>query len=379
MTDVTIRPFRIEVPQADVDDLQARLLHTRWPDEPADAGWDYGLPLGYAKELVDYWTTGYDWRAHEAALNAIPQFVTTVDGTDVHFLHVRSAPPNATPLLLVHGWPGSVLEFAGLVGPLTDPPVGSPPFDVVIPSIPGFGLSGPTRTAAGPYRGAHLTMLPSAVAHPGADTASIRDLTDADRAEIRASAERFAQMHRNELGYGVVQSTKPQTLAYGLTDRATRMDRREVRRMDRPRRRSDSRGRPGCLAHQRQPVLVHPHGRLLGTALSRALPTGPERGTVTVDRADRRRGIPTRHVPTGAAPRRTYRPHRALDSHGARRPLSRPGTTRGTRRRPARLLHRPADLARASRIGSRSKPRRCLFSVQTGFPASCIVDTWLTS
>lgn len=94
MTDVTIRPFRIEVPQADVDDLQARLLHTRWPDEPADAGWDNGLPLGYAKELVDYWTTDYDWRAHEATLNAIPQFVTNVDGTDVHFLHVRSAQPN---------------------------------------------------------------------------------------------------------------------------------------------------------------------------------------------------------------------------------------------------------------------------------------------
>jgi epoxide hydrolase len=260
MTDVTIRPFRIEVPQADVDDLRARLLHTRWPDEPADAGWDYGLPLGYAKELVDYWTTGYDWRVHEAALNAIPQFVTTVDGTDVHFLHVRSAQPDATPLLLIHGWPGSVVEFVGLVDPLTDPPAGRPPFDVVIPSIPGFGLSGPTRdrgwtvpriagafvelmsrlgyrrfgahggdwgafitreiavTAPETLRGAHLTMLPSAVAHSGADVESIPDLSDDDRAEIRASRERFARMHRSELGYGIVQSTKPQTLAYGLTD-----------------------------------------------------------------------------------------------------------------------------------------------------------------
>jgi pimeloyl-ACP methyl ester carboxylesterase len=260
MTDVTIRPFRIDVPQADVDDLRERLRRTRWPDEPAGAGWDYGLPLDYAKELVEHWATGYDWRAHEKALNATPQFMTTVDGADLHFLHVRSAQPDATPLLLTHGWPGSILEFVGLVGPLTDPPAGTQPFDVVIPSIPGFGLSGPTRdrgwsvsriagafaelmsrlgyarfgahggdwgafitrelavTAPHAVLGAHLTMLPSAVAHPGAGADDLPDLTDDDRAEIRASAERFAKMRRGELGYGILQSTRPQTLAYGLTD-----------------------------------------------------------------------------------------------------------------------------------------------------------------
>jgi pimeloyl-ACP methyl ester carboxylesterase len=264
MTDVTIRPFRINVPQADLDDLRDRLARTRWPDELPGSGWDYGLPLGYARELAEYWATSYDWRAHEAKLNSIPQFMTTVDGTDLHFLHVRSPREDANPLLLTHGWPGSILEFVDLIGPLTDPdghgaPT-APAFHLVIPSIPGFGFSGPTRdrgwgvariagafaelmsrlgyerygahggdwgaiitremavTAPSALVGVHLTMLPSAVAYPGLDLDSLVGLTDDERTAIQASAERSARMRGEEMGYGILQSTRPQTLAYSLTD-----------------------------------------------------------------------------------------------------------------------------------------------------------------
>src|SRR6266550_9098921 len=122
MDDTDIRPFRIDIPQADLDDLRDRLARTRWPDELPGVGWARGVPLGYLKELAEYWRAGYDWRKHEAALNEHPQFVTTIEGLDVHFLHIRSAHPDATPLLLIHGWPGSVVEFLVENDPLTDPP-----------------------------------------------------------------------------------------------------------------------------------------------------------------------------------------------------------------------------------------------------------------
>lgn len=264
MTDLITRPFRIDVPQADLDDLRDRLARTRWPDELPDAGWDYGASLGYLRELVGYWATGYDWRSHEAQLNVLPQFMTAIDGTDVHFVHVRSSRQDATPLLLTHGWPGSILEFVDLVGPLTDPAAHQAPsaaaFHVVIPSIPGFGFSGPTRErgwgipriaaafvelmshlgyrrygahggdwgaiitremgviAPDALLGVHLSMLPSAVAHPGFDLDSLVGLTEDDRAAVHASAERSARMRRDEMGYGILQSTRPQTLAYSLTD-----------------------------------------------------------------------------------------------------------------------------------------------------------------
>jgi len=144
-----IRPFRIDIPQADLDDLQARLDRTRWPDQLPGVGWDYGIPLDYVKELAEYWRAGYDWRAHEQRLNEFPQFTTTIDGQNVHFLHVRSAEPGALPLILTHGWPGSVVEFMNVIGPLTDPVAHggdrADAFHLVIPSIPGFGFSGPTR------------------------------------------------------------------------------------------------------------------------------------------------------------------------------------------------------------------------------------------
>jgi pimeloyl-ACP methyl ester carboxylesterase len=146
--DGQIHPFRIEIPQADLDDLRARLSRTRWPDQLADVGWDYGTPLGYLRELADYWRADYDWRVHERQLNGFPQFTTNIQGQRVHFLHVRSAEPGAVPLIMTHGWPGSVVEFTKVIGPLTDPRAhgGDPAraFDVVVPSLPGYGFSGPT-------------------------------------------------------------------------------------------------------------------------------------------------------------------------------------------------------------------------------------------
>jgi pimeloyl-ACP methyl ester carboxylesterase len=144
-----IRPFRIDIPQADLDDLQARLDRTRWPDQLPGVGWDYGIPLDYVRELAGYWRAGYDWRAQERRLNEFPQFSTTIDGQNVHFLHVRSAEPGALPLVMTHGWPGSVVEFLEVIGPLTDPRAhgGNPAdaFHLVVPAIPGYGFSGPTR------------------------------------------------------------------------------------------------------------------------------------------------------------------------------------------------------------------------------------------
>jgi pimeloyl-ACP methyl ester carboxylesterase len=159
--DWEIRPFRIDIPRTELDDLRDRLARTRWANElppesregwdrtgPFPPGWEYGVPLDYVKELVEYWRDSYDWRAWEAKLNAYPQFTTEIDGQNIYFLHVRSPEPDALPLILTHGWPNSVVEYLDLIGPLTDPrahsedPVDA--FHVVIPSLPGFAFSGPT-------------------------------------------------------------------------------------------------------------------------------------------------------------------------------------------------------------------------------------------
>jgi microsomal epoxide hydrolase len=249
-----ISPFRIAVPQSDLDDLAARLAGTRWPDELPGAGWDYGVPLSYLRELAEYWRTGYDWRAREAELNAFPQFTTHLDGANVHFLHVRSAEPAAVPLILTHGWPGSVVEFLDLIGPLTDPRAhGADPrdaFHVVIPSLPGFGFSGPTRDRHWDYRrvaaawlelmsrlgyerfgaqggdwgagisremgvlapgrllGVHLNGAPT---FPSGDADGLDDL---DAARLLT----WKRHQQETSGHTMVQATRPQTLAYGLTD-----------------------------------------------------------------------------------------------------------------------------------------------------------------
>jgi microsomal epoxide hydrolase len=252
-----IRPFRIEVPQAELDDLRERLSRTRWPDELPGAGWRYGVPLGYLKELAEYWRTSYDWRAQEARLNQIPQFTTTIDGATVHFLHARSPEPEALPLVITHGWPGSIVEFLDLIGPLADPRAhgGDPAdaFHVVCPSMPGYGFSGPTRESgwdnhriaravaelmerlgyerygaqggdwgAGVSRhlgvlhpdrviGVHVNFLPTIAPQ---DPAELAALTDDERDRLDDRTRYSAEL----AGYARTQGTRPQTLAYGLTD-----------------------------------------------------------------------------------------------------------------------------------------------------------------
>jgi pimeloyl-ACP methyl ester carboxylesterase len=146
-----IKPFRMDIPQADLDDLNDRLARTRWPEQLPGDGWARGVPVAYLKDLAEHWRTRYDWRAHEATLNEFPQFTTDIDGLDIHFLHVRSPEPDAVPLILTHGWPNSIVEFTTLIGPLTDPRAygGDPAhaFHVVAPSIPGFGFSGSPNEA----------------------------------------------------------------------------------------------------------------------------------------------------------------------------------------------------------------------------------------
>ncbi|WP_019632189.1 epoxide hydrolase family protein [Actinomadura atramentaria] len=158
----TIEPFRLSIPDAELDDLRDRLARVRWADElpeaeitdgvrrgPIQPGWEYGVPRSFVRALTDHWLTKFDWRAQEDRLNRYPQFTTEIDGQNVHFLHVRSPEPDAVPLLLTHGWPSSSFEYLGLVDRLTDPRAhGDDPadaFHVVVPTIPGFGLSGPTR------------------------------------------------------------------------------------------------------------------------------------------------------------------------------------------------------------------------------------------
>jgi pimeloyl-ACP methyl ester carboxylesterase len=134
-----IKPFRIDIPQADLDDLRDRLDRTRWPDQIPDSGWDYGVPVEYVRRLAEYWRDGYDWRRWEAAINEYPQFTTEIDGQNIHFVHVRSPREDALPLILTHGWPGSIVEYLRIIEPL------SRDFHLVIPALPGFGFSGPTK------------------------------------------------------------------------------------------------------------------------------------------------------------------------------------------------------------------------------------------
>src|SRR6476660_2344565 len=153
--DTTIRPFKVQVPQAALDDLRRRIAATRWPDRETVDDRSQGAQLAQLQELVRYWGTDYDWRKAEAKLNALPQFTTNIDGVDIHFIQVKSKEKNALPVLITHGWPGSVFEFLGTIGPLTDPTAhggtAADAFDVVIPSMPGYGFSGrPTAPGWGP-------------------------------------------------------------------------------------------------------------------------------------------------------------------------------------------------------------------------------------
>jgi pimeloyl-ACP methyl ester carboxylesterase len=164
--DNTIRPFRVDVPQEDVAELRRRIAATRWPERETVADESQGVQLSTMQELVRYWSTEYDFRRFEARLNALPQFITEIDGLDIHFLHVKSPHENALPLIITHGWPGSVIEMLNVVGPLTDPTAhggdAEDAFDVVVPSMPGYGFSGkPTATGWDPVHiaGAWIALM----------------------------------------------------------------------------------------------------------------------------------------------------------------------------------------------------------------------------
>jgi pimeloyl-ACP methyl ester carboxylesterase len=255
--DSRVRPFRVAVPEDALDDLRSRLARTRWPDELPGAGWSYGVPVARVRELVDHWRTGYDWRRHEARLNAFPQFTTVIDGQKIHFLHVRSPEPSALPLVLSHGWPSTVADFLEIIGPLTDPRShGDDPaaaFDVVAPSLPGYGFSGPTTEAGwgvsriarawaelmwrlgysrygaqGGDWGARISpelarVAPSSVvgvhanafvALPSGDPGSLEDLSAAERKRLAG----LSRWQEERSGYARIQSSRPQTLAYALAD-----------------------------------------------------------------------------------------------------------------------------------------------------------------
>ncbi|MBO9595399.1 MAG: epoxide hydrolase [Niabella sp.] len=249
----TANTFRIEVSQSVLDDLQDRLQKTRWTDEPADAGWNYGTNPAYLRELVTYWQKDYDWRRHEAMINTLPHFKTEIDGTGIHFIHVKGKGPDPKPLLLTHGWPDSFLRFYKVIPMLTDPArfggSADQSFDVIIPSLPGFGFSDKVAlntdqvatlwtklmtgvlgyeqyVAAGGDIGAIVTK---SLANQQPDRVSAIHLTDVgyptgqeDWATMSAPEQEFGryiqQWWYTEGAYNMIQSTKPQTLGYGLND-----------------------------------------------------------------------------------------------------------------------------------------------------------------
>lgn len=249
-----LHPFRIDIPQADLDDLRARLQRARWPDrEPVD-DWRQGVPLAAAQALVAYWADAYDWRRCEARLNAIPQFTTEIDGVSIWFLQVRSPHANARPLLLTHGWPGAVLEFLDCIGPLSDPPAhggrAEDAFHLVIPALPGYGFSGKPTTAGwgvpkiaqawhqlmqrlgyteylaqGGDWGAAVTTALGAFRPQGLQGIHVNlplvmkrdpgpDLSPDEAAMVKAMQD-YAEW---DSGYSHQQSTRPQTLGYALAD-----------------------------------------------------------------------------------------------------------------------------------------------------------------
>jgi pimeloyl-ACP methyl ester carboxylesterase len=248
-------PFHVDIPQEVLDDLRARLDGTRWPEAETVADWSQGVPLAYLRGLCRYWAEGYDWRATERRLNLLPQFRTEIDGLGIHLLHVRSPHPDAFPVVFTHGWPGSILEFLKVIGPLTDPTAhggeAADAFHLVIPSLPGYGFSdrpaqpgwGVERIAGGWARlmarlgyqrygaqgGDWGTSVSTSIAQQDPehvagihlnpplappDPATFDDLTDRERAAL-ASLDHAAEW---ESGYSQEHATRPQTIGYALVD-----------------------------------------------------------------------------------------------------------------------------------------------------------------
>ncbi len=252
--DAAVRPFRIDVPDEVIDDLRRRLTTTRWPEAEVVDDWSQGAPLAWIQDMCSYWSTGYDWRAREAMLNRFDQFITTIDGLDIHFVHQRSPHPEAKPLVITHGWPGSIVEFHKVIEPFTDPTrhggTADDAFHVICPTLPGFGFSGkPSTTGWGVERiaDAWATLM----ARLGYDkyfaqggdwgSAVTRSIGGQDPQHCAAIHITLAMGTRPRLdgeptpeeqraikgaeyysawdsGYSKQQATRPQTLGYGLAD-----------------------------------------------------------------------------------------------------------------------------------------------------------------
>lgn len=249
-----VRPFTVTIPDAEIEDLKQRLARTRWPNPETVADWSQGVRLDHAKSLIDYWAREYDWRRFESGLNRFPQFLTTIDGLDIHFIHVKSKHPNAMPLILTHGWPGSIVEFLKVIGPLTDPVAFGgnvdDAFDVVIPSLPGFGFSqkpaetgwtvariaaawvelmkrlGYTKWAAqGGDWGAVVTsvlgvMRPEGLLgiHLNSQYAFPAQIPDTLSPEEQYAVDSLALYNGDMGGANHLQGTKPETIGFALAD-----------------------------------------------------------------------------------------------------------------------------------------------------------------
>lgn len=252
-----MKQFKIQISQNEINDLNERLTKTRWPNEMINEGWKKGAPTDYLKKLADYWLTKFDWKKQEALLNKYPQFITEIDGQNIHFLHIKSGNAHATPLMLIHGWPGSFADFINVIEPLTNPGNDNDvSFHLVIPSIPGFGFSTPVkekgwnmfRIAAafstlmeqlgyakfavhGGDMGAGITSIMSALAahkligtHVNTDFYSVAGLgmfpsdTSFLSEEEKPRLERMKEYKKNGTAYLEIQSTRPQTVAYALSD-----------------------------------------------------------------------------------------------------------------------------------------------------------------
>jgi pimeloyl-ACP methyl ester carboxylesterase len=253
-----MRQFKIDISENEINDLKQRLSNTRWPGQTINEGWKKGAPVDYLKKLVDYWLHKFDWKKQEALINKYPQFIAEIDGQEIHFLHIKSGNPNATPLMLIHGWPGSFVDFLYVIEPLTNPGGGKEAnsFHLVIPSIPGFGFSTPVRKKGwnmfrialafstlmeqlgygkfalhGGDMGAGITSIMSAIAAPkligthiNTDFYSVAGLgmfpsdnsflTDEEKPRL----ERMKEYKKNGTAYLEIQSTRPQTIAYSLSD-----------------------------------------------------------------------------------------------------------------------------------------------------------------
>lgn len=255
---MNIKPFKIAVPQKELKDLQDRIKNTRWPGEIAGEGWRRGMPLDDTKKLADYWLTKFDWRKQEATLNKYPQYITEIDGQPIHFVHVRSSHPNAIPLLICHGYPSSFVEFLHMIDPLVNPAASgngaAPAFHLVIPSLPGFGFSTPYMG-----KGWEISRMSNAFIQimselgyerygvsggdigagicgqlciqggehiigalvntdPGAIATEFTPPTDHLTEEEKERHQQIKAARREDFGYIQIQSTRPQTIAYSLTD-----------------------------------------------------------------------------------------------------------------------------------------------------------------